>query len=210
MPSDATFPPPPVLSRGALRLLEAAEELIGKRGLEAVSMRQIVTAAGQSNPGAVQYHFGSLDGLIEAIYRLRLPVIEARRAELLAELSPTQRTDLRCLLRSLALPFTELCNSKGKLSYARFAAEMGLTTEMPAAWVLPAAEFAPATHELIALTRQAMPPGSPEKAALRVTLALQLIFRGLDGNQYRRFPGLAEEDVFEEALTMAAAALAAV
>lgn len=53
------------------KILEVAERLFAARGLDAVSIRDIVAAAG-ANLGAINYHFGTLDGLIEAVFERRL------------------------------------------------------------------------------------------------------------------------------------------
>jgi AcrR family transcriptional regulator len=69
-----------------------AERLFAQHGINGVSLRQIGAAAGKSNNSAVQYHFGSKDGLIEAILGYRLPGFHQRRALLIAERRPS---DLR-------------------------------------------------------------------------------------------------------------------
>ena len=64
------------------RILDAAEELFMQHGFEGASMRMLTTKAGV-NLAAVNYHFGSKDALIEAVFRRRLdPMNEARLAEL--------------------------------------------------------------------------------------------------------------------------------
>jgi AcrR family transcriptional regulator len=65
-----------------------AERLFAQHGINGVSLRQIGAAAGTSNNSAVQYHFGSKDGLIEAIFGYRVPGIHQRRALLIAERQP--------------------------------------------------------------------------------------------------------------------------
>ena len=64
------------------RILDAAEELFMQHGFEATSMRQLTARAG-ANLAAVNYHFGSKDALIEAVFRRRLDSMNsARVAEL--------------------------------------------------------------------------------------------------------------------------------
>lgn len=46
--------------------MRAAEKLIAVRGIENVSIRDIVSEAGQKNESALQYHFKSFTGLIAA------------------------------------------------------------------------------------------------------------------------------------------------
>ena len=64
------------------RILDAAEELFMQHGFEAASMRML-TAKAAVNLAAVNYHFGSKDALIEAVFRRR---IDPMNAERLAEL----------------------------------------------------------------------------------------------------------------------------
>jgi AcrR family transcriptional regulator len=64
------------------RILDVAEELFMQHGFEATSMRQLTAKAG-ANLAAVNYHFGSKDALIEAVFRRRLDEMNtARIAEL--------------------------------------------------------------------------------------------------------------------------------
>src|SRR3954471_8561733 len=64
------------------RILDAAEELFMQHGFEGTSMRLLTSRAGV-NLAAVNYHFGSKDALIEALFRRKLdPMNTARIAEL--------------------------------------------------------------------------------------------------------------------------------
>src|SRR6186713_866044 len=64
------------------RILDAAEELFMLHGFEGTSMR-LLTARAEVNLAAVNYHFGSKDALIEALFRRKLdPMNTARIAEL--------------------------------------------------------------------------------------------------------------------------------
>ena len=67
-------------------MIDAAERLIAERGLGALSLREVATTAGQRNHSAVQYHFGSRAGLVEAVFDTRMTPIDARRAEMLVGL----------------------------------------------------------------------------------------------------------------------------
>lgn len=65
-----------------LKLVEAAEKLFAANGFDVVSVRDITQAAG-SNVAAVNYHFGSRDGLVAVVMtRYLTPVNEARLARL--------------------------------------------------------------------------------------------------------------------------------
>lgn len=89
------------------RILLAAERLIAERGPD-VPLRDIAVAAGQRNNSAVQYYFGSRDGLIDAVVEHRMPALEARRFELLAEHEAIGDADgPRVLVELLARPMLE-------------------------------------------------------------------------------------------------------
>ena len=60
------------------RILDAAEELFMQHGFEGTSMRLLTARAGV-NLAAVNYHFGSKDALIEAVFRRRLDPMNAAR-----------------------------------------------------------------------------------------------------------------------------------
>ncbi len=73
------------------RILDAAENLFSDKGFSATSLRSITTLAG-ANLAAVNYHFGSKDALIQAVFRRiltplnndrlqRLDALEARVQE---------------------------------------------------------------------------------------------------------------------------------
>ena len=67
------------------RILDVAEELFMQHGFEATSMRLLTSTAGV-NLAAVNYHFGSKDALIEALFRRRLDPMNAERLEALDKL----------------------------------------------------------------------------------------------------------------------------
>ena len=64
------------------RILDTAERLFAETGLAATSLRQITTAAGV-NLAAVHYHFGSKDGLVQAVYERHIAPVNRERLRLL-------------------------------------------------------------------------------------------------------------------------------
>src|SRR5436853_2184562 len=64
------------------RILDVAEELFSERGFDRVSIRDITNKA-RVNLAAINYHFGSKEDLIAAVFDRRvLPVNQARLAAL--------------------------------------------------------------------------------------------------------------------------------
>ena len=90
-----------------LQLLDTALRLFAARGIEAVSMREIRLAAKQRNAGALQYHFGTKEGLLKALLERELPPLVARRRVLLAQ-AIAAPDDLRAVAAVFVLPFAEL------------------------------------------------------------------------------------------------------
>ncbi|NKS02706.1 TetR family transcriptional regulator, partial [Rhodococcus hoagii] len=67
-------------------MLVAAERIVAERGMPALTLKDVQLAANQANKSAAKYHFGSRDGLIEALVELRMTPVNARRQELLDEI----------------------------------------------------------------------------------------------------------------------------
>ena len=72
------------------RILDAAEELFMHQGFGGTSMRLLTAKAGV-NLAAVNYHFGSKDALIEAVFRRRLDPMNAARISALDALEACGR-----------------------------------------------------------------------------------------------------------------------
>ena len=64
------------------RILDAAESLFATSGFSGASLRSITTEAG-ANLAAVNYHFGSKDDLIKAVFARRLTPLNQERLRLL-------------------------------------------------------------------------------------------------------------------------------
>lgn len=86
-------------------------------------LRDIAIAAGQRNNSAVNYHFGSRDGLIQFVVDQRTGAMEQRRSRLLAESIGTD-PGLPQLVRILAEPMLITPYEQGSTHYARFAEQV--------------------------------------------------------------------------------------
>ena len=105
--------------------MRAAEKLIAQRGVEAITIRDIVSAAGQKNESALQYHFSSLGGLVDAIVSERAGQIRDKREELLAALQERQTAPyaLRELVTLMVQPAFDLACAS--LAFRRFVKAFG-------------------------------------------------------------------------------------
>jgi AcrR family transcriptional regulator len=113
------------------QIVLAAERLFAERGYEGVSLREIGSAAGSGNNSAVQYHFGSKEQLVVAIFENRLTYIDDRRALLMAQLEPR---DIRAWVECYVLPLLEQGEIDGSHYMSFIAAvehQVGLFENLP-------------------------------------------------------------------------------
>jgi AcrR family transcriptional regulator len=108
------------------QILLAAERLFAERGYDGVSLREIGTAAGSANNSAVQYHFGSKEQLVVAIFEYRLGYIDERRGLLIAQLQPR---NLRSWVECYVLPLLEQGEIEGS-NYLSFIAAIEQQTDL--------------------------------------------------------------------------------
>lgn len=95
-------------------LVDAAERLIGEKGLARVSVADISRAAEQRSRSATQYHFKSLEELALAVLERRGPAIHARRTAMFRELALSGRAhDIRAIVEAIVLPVTALLGDSG-------------------------------------------------------------------------------------------------
>jgi AcrR family transcriptional regulator len=99
----------------------AAQMLFARHGVDAVTVQQIVAAAGQRNNAALHYHFGSKGELIRQLVVDGAAVLEERRRSMLQEIEARGGpASIREILNVLVLPAIELsCDARSR-GYIRF------------------------------------------------------------------------------------------
>jgi AcrR family transcriptional regulator len=85
------------------RILDCAEQLFSKQGFTGTSLRTIIKAAGV-NTAAIHYHFGSREGLLEAVIARRAQPVNERRLEMLEALE-TRHADATPPVREVVEAF---------------------------------------------------------------------------------------------------------
>ena len=103
------------------KMILVGEALFAQEGIDGVSLRQVAAKAGQKNHHAVQYHFNSREGLVQAIFDYRMEQMDRHRLEML------QAADKEGLLenpRTIAdiifVPQLGVISELGDFSYANF------------------------------------------------------------------------------------------
>jgi AcrR family transcriptional regulator len=136
------------------RILDAAEELFMQHGFEGTSMRLLTTKAGV-NLAAVNYHFGSKDALIEALFQRRLDPMNLERIAALDALKDPSPEDI---IRAFVGPSLRLIED-AKGGGRNFIRLLGRTYTEPAKQVrlLIGQMYAPAMQRYKAALERAMP-----------------------------------------------------
>jgi AcrR family transcriptional regulator len=107
-----------------LALILAAETVFARQGIERASLREIAASAGQRNHHAVQYHFGSRQALVQAVFDHRMMQMEETREALLNSAETDGASvDTRTLVEAIFLPQVDLIDAQGDHSYAAFLSE---------------------------------------------------------------------------------------
>lgn len=103
------------------KMILVGEALFAQEGIDGVSLRQVAAKAGQKNHHAVQYHFNSREGLVQAIFDYRMEQMDRHRLDML------QAADKEGLLenpRTIAdiifVPQLGVISELGDFSYANF------------------------------------------------------------------------------------------
>ena len=110
---------------GARELLDAALRLFATNRISAVSMREIRLAANQRNGGALQYHFGDMDGLLRALLKRELPLLTDRRKALLTVAHEAGDDDLWSVAAVWALPYAQLATgTERERTVVRFLSQL--------------------------------------------------------------------------------------
>jgi len=136
------------------RILDAAEELFMQHGFEGTSMRLLTAKAGV-NLAAVNYHFGSKDALIEALFRRRLDPMNAERV---AALERLEEFSAENIIRAFVRPSLRLIEDAqgGGRNFIRL---LGRTYTEPAkpVRVLIGQMYAPTMERFKAALERALP-----------------------------------------------------
>lgn len=197
--------------KGARKLILAAERLFGQHGIDNVSLRQIVAAADQANNYAVQHHFGSKEGLVEAIFTIRMAELDTVRGTALEKIKKQKTIGPQDLVRAIYMPILEAFDEKQQHLYADFTYEIfhrnklkpgnSLKEDIP-----PYEEIAPAVEELNRLLKGCFPDMPADVFNTRYRLAAEIFLSGL--NEHRRLcitgknPYITEERFWQDILQL--------
>jgi AcrR family transcriptional regulator len=103
----------------------AAQMLFARHGVDAVTVQQIVDAAGQRNNAALYYHFRTKEELIRQMVVDGAAVLDARRREMLDEMGKRGGpASIREVMLVLIMPVIELGEDERWRGYIRFTSHL--------------------------------------------------------------------------------------
>jgi AcrR family transcriptional regulator len=108
------------------RLKETAQKLFAERGIDGVTVQEIVSAAGQRNNASLRYYFGTKLDLARELVIDGARMLDEHRQTMLDELERTGEPQLRAVLEALSTPVLELSKSPGQANYMRMVANFQL------------------------------------------------------------------------------------
>nr|WP_303695073.1 TetR/AcrR family transcriptional regulator [Brevundimonas subvibrioides] len=113
------------IARDAIK--RAAQSLFAARGIDAVPVRDILTAAGQKNGASLHYYFGSKDDLVVQLVIDGASLIDKRRNARMDALEAAGGPHtLHEVMEVLILPSTDLGREGGEGDYLRFISTFSL------------------------------------------------------------------------------------
>lgn len=179
-------------------LILTAERLFAEHGIDAVSLRQINTEAGQRNLSATHYHFGSKEALIGIIYDFRMERVNLRRLEMLAHIEAEDRQgDIHALVECVVAPIVqEVTSDASGAHYIRFLAQVigHPQLRLDNLWT---SQHAGGLARIVGHLRSALPRLPTEISSLRIGLMWEQVIHVLaDQDLLRENAGQASHSLF--------------
>ena len=102
---------PPDASATREKLLDAAARAFAEEGVFNASLIEITRRAGQRNRSALNYHFGSREGVLCAVLERHVEFLARREGELLEIATRAPDDDVASVMEAIVRPAAELAQS---------------------------------------------------------------------------------------------------
>lgn len=160
------------------KLVEAAVELYGDRSIDAVSLREIGARAGQRNPNVLQYHFGSREGLLQAIVDNHAARIATLRERYYQRAAANEWPAAEAAARVFAMPVIEYVEQSPEgLNFVRIVSQIRALTPVDG-YDSDMIDF-PRPAGLATVFDRALSAVGPREAQRRVYLVVNTTFHAI-------------------------------
>lgn len=177
MPRDATA------TRESL--VRAAAELFAEQGVDGARSRDILKAAGQGNDSAIGYHFGSRQGLLEAVLDRHIERMERTRT---ADLAGLDGAGPRLLVEALVRPTAEELLTPDGRRFLRIIDQLSDRAGVRSHRV-PGPLRGTALARQLELLEAALDPGLPQEVRRERVAAVILLLTATLADRARRLDG---------------------
>jgi AcrR family transcriptional regulator len=165
-------------------LLDAAERLFARDGVQGARIRDINELAGQKNPSALHYHFGSRMGIVEAILLRYQFAIDVTVAQALDRIEADGREpDVRDIIGAVVWPEVEALDTQSGRDCVRIIPQLlpALSRNLRAGVAVPAT---PQSRRILAMLDERMEGRAlPEHVRRERLVTYSLLFTTLLGER---------------------------
>jgi AcrR family transcriptional regulator len=157
------------------RILDAAEALFAKQGIEATSLRQITSEA-EANLASVNYHFNSKEELVKNVYLRRIRPMNQIRLQRLSDLEQNEPSSLEDLLDAFYEPVVDMAldlENKG-FTVGQFMGRL-YTEPNEAAQSIITTEMAEIAKRFVAAFSRHLPHLAPTEVIWRVHFTIGIL-----------------------------------
>lgn len=165
-------------------LLDAAQQLFARDGVQGARIREINELAGQRNPSALHYHFGSRMALVRAVLERYQRAVDAKTAEALDHLETGRhQLEIREIVEAVVGPEVKSLDTQEGRDCVRIIPQLlpELSRNLRAGVVHP---ITPGTRRVLALLDQRMAERSlPEHVRRERLVTYAVVFTTLIGER---------------------------
>src|ERR1035437_2829674 len=169
------------------KILDTAERLIGERGYAATSLRHIIAEAGV-NLAAVHYHFGSKEGLLDAVVARKVTPVNAARVAWLERVEAAAGSGpmvVEKVLEAFLIPTAEVASRNP--GFVRLMGQMLAEGMMPR---IVERHFQATGTRFVAALRRAVPELPQEELMWRVHFMIGAMAHAMcSAPSFLRMPG---------------------
>lgn len=161
------------------KFIDTALELYALRSIDSVSVNEITIAAGQKNRNALQYHFGSRNGLLQAIIDQHSVNVRALRKPLLDQLAHRPGSAAEAA-NALVQPIIEYAEQTVQgVHYVKLLSQLAaISSQTTNPGAASAVSFAP-EEKLTEVFDGVIEHLSKEEAGRRLFLVVTMTFHGI-------------------------------